>query len=81
MNIVVAPSSYISISADYLLLRLRRSSGRLSEFAQDTVSAFNALRFLKCDYVSIVALLPRPEGIGDSRYRFCYKITISHGID
>ena len=31
-------------------------------------------RFLKPSYVSIVALLPRPEGIGDSLYRFISKI-------
>ena len=31
---------------------------------------FHGLRFLKPSYVSIVALLPSPEGIGDSLYRF-----------
>ena len=35
---------------------------------------FHGLRFLKPSYVSIVALLPRPEGIGDSLYRFISKI-------
>jgi hypothetical protein len=34
---------------------------------------FHGLRFLKPSYVSIVALLPRPEGIGDSLYRFISK--------
>ena len=35
---------------------------------------FHGLRFLKPSYVSIVALLPRPEGIGDSLYRFISNI-------
>ena len=35
---------------------------------------FHGIRFLKPSYVSIVALLPRPEGIGDSLYRFISKI-------
>ena len=34
---------------------------------------FHGLRLLKPSYVSIVALLPRPEGIGDSLYRFAIK--------
>ena len=37
---------------------------------------FHGLRFLKPSYVSIVALLPRPEGVGDSLYRFISKIKI-----
>lgn len=53
--------SYISISADYLLL---------TNNSKETISAFKELRFLKLYYVSIVALLPCPEGLGDSRYSF-----------
>nr|DAJ72116.1 MAG TPA: hypothetical protein [Caudoviricetes sp.] len=34
---------------------------------------FHGLRFLKPSCVSIAALLPRPEGIGDSLYRFISK--------
>ena len=34
---------------------------------------FHGLRFLKPSYVSIVALLPRPEDIGDSLYSFSYS--------
>ena len=41
---------------------------------------FQRLRFLKSRCVSIAALLPRPEGIGDSLYRFNLEEIVSHGI-
>ena len=58
----IACLSYVSISTDYLLL----------SFREETFSAFNWLRSLEPDCVSIAALLPRPEGKGNSRYRFKY---------
>lgn len=41
---------------------------------------FQGIRFLKPCCVSIAALLPRPEGIGDSLYRFTLFKSVSHGI-